>query len=73
MKELQVVLKRTFLSTHVTHVGTFSSGSALDDTCIQIDLDILKPSVDKPIVYLTAIVPPRTTLRNIFSSTWVVR
>jgi hypothetical protein len=49
MQELQVVLKRTLLATLVTPVGTPSSGSASDNTCIQIDLDILKPSVDKPI------------------------
>jgi hypothetical protein len=56
MQELQVVLKRTLLATLVTPVGTPSSGSASDNTCIQIDLDILKPSIDKPIGRLTAIV-----------------
>jgi hypothetical protein len=56
-----------YLSTHllatlVTPVGTPSSGSASENTCIQIDLDLLNPSIDKPIGHLTAIVPPRTTL-----------
>jgi hypothetical protein len=60
------------LATLVTPVGTPSSGSASDNTCIQIDLDLLKPSIDKPIGHLTAIVPPRTTLGKILSSTWVV-
>jgi hypothetical protein len=60
------------LATLVTPVGTPSSGSASDNTCIWIDLDLLKPSVDKPIGRLTAIVPPRTTLGKILSSTWVV-
>jgi hypothetical protein len=72
MQELQVVLKRTLLATLVTLVGTPSSGSASDNTCIWIDLDILKPSIDKPIGRLTAIVPPRTTLGKILSSTWVI-
>jgi hypothetical protein len=67
-----------YLSTHllatlVTPVGTPSSGSASNITSIKIDLDFLKPSLDKPISCLTAIVPPRTTLKNILSSTWVVR
>jgi hypothetical protein len=48
-QELQVVLKHTLLATLVTPVGTPSSGSASDNTCIQINLDILKPSIDKPI------------------------
>jgi hypothetical protein len=34
-QELQVVLKRTLLATLVTPVGTPSSGSASDNTCIQ--------------------------------------
>jgi hypothetical protein len=63
-QELQVVLKRTLLATLVTHVVTPSSGSASDNTCIQIDLDILQPSVDKPIDRLTAIVSLRTTLER---------
>jgi hypothetical protein len=71
-QELQVVLKCTLLATLVTLVGTPSSGSASDNTCIWIDLDILKPSIDKPINRLTAIVPPRKTLGKILSSTWVV-
>jgi hypothetical protein len=72
MQELQVVLKSTLLATLVTLVGTPLSGSASDNTCIQIDLDILNPSIDKPIGHLTSIVPPRTTLGKILSSTWVV-
>jgi hypothetical protein len=71
-QELQVVLKHTLLATLVTHVGTPSSGSASDNTCIWIGLDILKPFVDKSIDHLIAIVPPRTTLRKILSSTWVL-
>jgi hypothetical protein len=63
-QELQVVLKHTLLATLVTPVGTPSSGSASDNTCIQIDLDILKPSVDKPIIRLTAIVPPENNTRE---------
>jgi hypothetical protein len=70
--ELQVVLKRTMLSTLVTIVGTPSSGSASDKSCIQIDLDILNPFIDKPINRLTAIVPPRKKHKKILSSTWVV-
>jgi len=60
------------LATLVTPVGTPSSGSASDNTCIRIDLDLLNPFVDKLIDHLTTIVPLRTTLRNILSSTWVV-
>ena len=48
------------------------SGSALDNTCIWIDLDLLKPSIDKTTGCLTVIVPPRKTLSKILSSTWVV-
>jgi hypothetical protein len=47
------------LATLVTHVGTPLSGSASDNTYIRIDLDLLNPSIDKPICRLTAIVPPR--------------
>jgi hypothetical protein len=65
-------LSAHLLATLVTPVGTPSSGSASDNTCIRIDLDLLKPSIDKPIGRLTAIVPPRTTLGKILSSTWVV-
>jgi len=65
-------LSAHLLITLVTLVGTPSSGSALDNTCIQIDLDFLKLSSDKPIGRLTAIVPSRTTLKKILSSTWVV-
>jgi hypothetical protein len=72
MQELQVVLNIALLATLVTIVGTPSSGSASKNTYIQIDLDIMKPFVDKLIDYLIAIVPPRTTLGKILSSTWVV-
>jgi hypothetical protein len=65
-------LSAHLLATLVTPVGTPSSGSASDNTCIRIDLDLLKPSIDKLIGRLTAIVPPRTTLGKILSSTWVV-
>jgi hypothetical protein len=65
-------LRAHLLATLVTHVDTPSSGSASDNTCIQIDLDFLKPSLDKPIGHLNFIVPLRTTLRKILSSTWVV-
>jgi hypothetical protein len=68
---------KRYLSTHllatlVTHIGTPSSGSESDNTCIWISLDFLKPSIDKPIDRLTVIVPLRTTLGKILSSTWVV-
>jgi hypothetical protein len=66
-------LSAHLLATLVTPVGTPSSGSASENTCIQIELDLLKPSIDKPIGLLTAIVPPGTKLGNILSSTWVVR
>jgi hypothetical protein len=65
-------LSAHMLATLVTLVGTPSSGSPSDNTCIRIDLDLLKPSIDKLISHLTVIVPPRTTLRKILSSTWVV-
>jgi hypothetical protein len=68
-----VVLKRTLLATLVTLVGTPSSGSASDNNCIQTDLDIMNPSIDKPIGHPTAIVPPRKTLRKILSSTRVIK
>ena len=66
-----------YLSTHllatlVTLVGTPSSGSASDNTCVWINLDLLNASINKLIGRITAIVPQRTTLRNILSSTWVV-
>ena len=66
-----------YLSTHllatlVTPVGTPLSGSASNNTCIQIDLDFLKPSIDKPISRVTSIVPPRAILVKILSNTWVV-
>jgi hypothetical protein len=72
-QELQVVLRCTLLATLVTPVGTPSSGSASGNTCIQIDLYILKLSKDKPINLLTIIVPLRKTLGKILSSTWVVK
>jgi hypothetical protein len=60
------------LATLVTPVVTPSSGSASDSTCVRISLDFLKPSLDKLIDRLTTIVPPRTALGKILSSTWVV-
>jgi hypothetical protein len=71
-QELQVVLKNTLLATLVSPVGTLSSGITSDNTCIQIGLDLLKPSIDKLIDCLTAIVPPRKTLGKILSSTYVI-
>jgi hypothetical protein len=56
------------LATFLTLVGTPSSGSASDNTCIWIDLYLLNPSIDKPIVHLTVVVPQRTTLRKILFS-----
>jgi hypothetical protein len=50
MQEIQEVFKLTLLDTLVTPVGTPSSGSALDNTCIQTSLGILKPSIDQSIV-----------------------
>jgi hypothetical protein len=70
-KEIQVVLKITLLATLVTPVGTPSSGSASNITCIWIGLDTLKPSIDKSISRLTSTVPPITTLGKIIYSTWV--
>jgi hypothetical protein len=67
--ELEVVLKNTLLATLVTLVGTPWSGSTSDKTCIQINLDLLNPSIDKKIVLLIVIVPPRTKLGKILSST----
>jgi hypothetical protein len=66
-------LSAHMLVTLVTPLGTPSSGSASDNTYIQINLDLLKPAIDKPIGHLTIIVPPITKLRKILSSTWVVR
>jgi hypothetical protein len=65
-------LSAHLLATLVNPVGTPLSSSTLDNTCIQINLDLLKPSIDKSIGHLTIIVPPRTALRKILSSTWVV-
>jgi hypothetical protein len=70
IKELICIRNKTHNLT-ITLVGTPSSGSTSDTTCIRINLDILKPSIDNPIGRLTAIVPPRTTLRKIISSPWV--
>jgi hypothetical protein len=72
MQEYKWFLSAHLLATLVTPVGTPSSGSALDNTCVWIGLDFLKPSLDKPIGRRTAIVSPRTTLGKILSSTWVV-
>jgi hypothetical protein len=72
-QEIQVVLKHTSVATLVTIVGTPSSGSTSDNTCVRIDLYFLKPSLDKSIGRLTVIVPPRTALGKILSSTWVVK
>jgi hypothetical protein len=65
-------LRAHLLATLVTPVHTPSSRSASDNTCIQINLDFLNPSLDKPIGCLTAIVPPRITLGKILYSNWVV-
>jgi hypothetical protein len=65
-------LSAHLLATLVTPVGTPSSGSASGNTCIWIDLDLLKSSIDKPIARLTVIVPLRRALGKILSSTWVV-
>ena len=59
------------LATLATHVGTPSSGSASENTYIQTNLDLMKLYVDKLIDRLTTIVPSRTTLGKILSSTWV--
>ena len=72
MHEIQVVLKHTLLATLVTPVGTPSSGSTSDKTCVRIALDFLKPSLDKPIGRRTIIVSPRIALEKILSSTLVV-
>jgi hypothetical protein len=65
-------LSAHLLATLITLIGTPSSGSASDNTCIRIGLDLLKPSIDKSIDHLIVIVSPRTTLGKILSSTWVV-
>ena len=62
-------LSAHLLVTLVTPFGTPSSGSASDNTCIKIDLDLLNPSIDKSIDRITVIVPLRKTLENILSST----
>jgi len=69
MQELRVVLKHTLFVTLVTHVGIASSGNTSNNTCIQTELDILNPSIDKLIGHLISIVPSRTTLKKILSST----
>jgi hypothetical protein len=73
MQEIQVVLKRKYVGHPCNPVGTPSSGSALDNTCIWIGLGILNPSIDKFINHLIVIVSPRITLRKRLSSTWIVR
>jgi hypothetical protein len=70
-KEYKWYLSTHLLATNVTHVGTPSSGSASDNTCIQFNIDILNPSINKPIGFLITIVPPRTLGKKL-SSTWVV-
>jgi hypothetical protein len=69
MQEIQVVLKRTSVGHPYNPVGTPSSGSASDNTCVWIGLHFQKPSLDKPIGRWFAIVSPRTALRKILSST----
>jgi hypothetical protein len=84
MQEIQEVFKLTLLDTLVTPVGTPSSGSASDNTVYGLalpstsgisgaPLGILKPAIDQLIGCLTVIVPLRTTLEKILSSTWVIR
>jgi hypothetical protein len=72
-QEIQVVLKHTSIGHPCNPVSTPSSGSASENTCTWIDLDLLKPSIDKPISQMTTIVSPRKTLKKILSSIWVVR
>jgi hypothetical protein len=65
---------KCYLSTHllgtlVTPVGTPSSGSTPDNNYIWINLDLMNLYIDKLIGLLTSIVPPRTTLEKILSST----
>jgi hypothetical protein len=62
-------LREHLLATLVTSVGTSLSGSASNNTCIHIDLDLMNPSIDKSINRLTVIVPSRKTLVKILSST----
>jgi hypothetical protein len=69
LRKYKWFLSAHLLATLVTPVGTPSSGSASDNTCVRIDLDFLKPSLDKPIDCRTAIVSLRTTLGKILSST----
>jgi hypothetical protein len=64
MQEIQLVLSAHLLATLVTLVGTPSSGSASDNTCVWIDLDFLNPSLDKPISCLNVIVPPKKNTRE---------
>jgi hypothetical protein len=71
--EIREVFNLTFFNTIVTHVSTPSSGSASENTCIQTSLGILKPYIGQTIDRLTAIVPPKTTLEKILSSTCVIR
>jgi hypothetical protein len=71
-KKYKWYLSAHLLATLVTPVGTPSSGRALENTFIRIDLDLLTPSIDQLIGHLTIIVLSRTTLGKILSSTWVV-
>jgi hypothetical protein len=61
------------LATLVTPVGNPLSGSASQNTCIWIDLDLLNPSIDKPIDRLNSIVPSIKKLGKILSSTWAFK
>jgi hypothetical protein len=71
-RKYKCYLREHLLATLVTLVGTPSSGSASDNSCIQIDLDLLKPSIVKLIDHLTSIVSLTNMLGKILSSTWVV-
>jgi hypothetical protein len=71
-KKYKWYLSALMLATLVTPVGTPSSGSTSNNTCIQINLYLLKPSIDKLIDHLNSKVSPRKTLGKILSSTWVL-
>jgi hypothetical protein len=68
-QEIQEVFNITLLDTLVTPVGMPLSGISSENTCIRTFLGIIKPFVDQPIRFLIVLVPPRTTLRKILSST----
>jgi hypothetical protein len=83
MQEIQEFFKLTLLEALVIYIGTTSSVGISENTCIWtcaskylfdmvIPLGILKSTIDQPIDHLVVIVPPRKTLKNIFSSTWVI-